>query len=1069
MNLTAEISAEIVAKASTLEERLANDHFLPHEEADEREIERRIDRWCERASQGDRRGFEKLLALRGLNVGSLRTALGRVRLANADRLPAWIDLLQDGLRAAASRSPEPPRFVDGKEPWPFEQILVPFVEAASSRLRVTAGAACDVIGDQAHVSLERKLLYWLVNVCSSALILEFSIFRLNRQPVLGHRLTQLAGDTSSEIHREYVGRMLGGGLVSFFHEYSVLARAVARLMENWIESTAEFLARLSSDWSSLAHHFEPRGEIGRVEELTAGLSDPHRGGRSVIILKFSSGLTVVYKPKSLGTEEAYSHLLEWLNRQGVSLPLRGLNVLARPGYGWAKFIEHTAPADDSERAHFYRRSGMLLCLFYVLESTDVHAENLIAAGEHPVLVDAETLITPALEDGEFHESQDWAEGRAIRRMNTSVLRVGMLPWWRPQADGQVHDPSALGGVGGEELTTTVWQGVDTDSVCRQPVKVQLGRNRNVPFAPADAAEPGHYVEEVVTGFREMYELLLANRDVLLGPESPLEDLAGASMRLVFRDTATYFTVLKNSMDAAVLRDGADRSVDLEVLSRVLLVSESNARFASFVRAEKQALTELDVPFFTVCPRSRNLEIGPGRTIENCFSQAGYERVLERFRKLGAEDLEEQIRIIRGSFWAKMASRPSPVALGQRSVERHADEAAGAGAGQLLDEALKIARQLQTVAVHGRDGSMTWLSLVRRPQAENYSFGPLGPGLFDGLGGIALFLAALHKVTGKAEFREAAIATLQPIRRALSTYQAILRTGKKTARQDITLGATGLGSVAYACTRIGKWLEEESPLQLARTAASLIEPELFRVDTSLDVFSGVAGAILGLLSLHEIEASTLATAIDCGDHVLRCSNGTGGNGSGPRDWARSLGTGFARGSAGVGFAFVRLYETTRERRFLRAGEDLLASASEIKGWDSIDGDWFAGAAGVGLGWLGSLAALDHGASHEIVDLAVEHCQAASLNAPDQVCHGIAGRLDFLVEAACRMHRPDLLNVARKQAACSIRRASRRGGFHLHPELPAGAFTPGFFEGASGIGYEFLRLAFPESLSSVLLWQ
>src|SRR5205085_4564960 len=131
--------------------------------------------------------------------------------------------------------------------------------------------------------------------------------------------------------------------VPFFQEYSVLARAVARLMENWIASTAEFLARLSSDWNSLGRHFEARGGIGNVEQLTAGLSDPHRGGRSVIIVKFSSGLRVVYKPKSLETEEAYSRLLGWLNGQGISLPLRGLNVLSRPGYGWVAFIEHTAP------------------------------------------------------------------------------------------------------------------------------------------------------------------------------------------------------------------------------------------------------------------------------------------------------------------------------------------------------------------------------------------------------------------------------------------------------------------------------------------------------------------------------------------------------------------------------------------------------------------------------------------------------------------------------------------------------------------------------------------------------
>ncbi len=36
-----------------------------------------------------------------------------------------------------------------------------------------------------------------------------------------------------------------------------------------------------------------------------------------------------------------------------------------------------------------------LALFYALEATDFHHENLIAEGEHPVPIDLETLFQPA--------------------------------------------------------------------------------------------------------------------------------------------------------------------------------------------------------------------------------------------------------------------------------------------------------------------------------------------------------------------------------------------------------------------------------------------------------------------------------------------------------------------------------------------------------------------------------------------------------------------------------------------------------------------------------------------------
>ena len=36
---------------------------------------------------------------------------------------------------------------------------------------------------------------------------------------------------------------------------------------------------------------------------------------------------------------------------------------------------------------FYERQGGYLALLYMLQATDFHHENLIAAGEHPVLLD----------------------------------------------------------------------------------------------------------------------------------------------------------------------------------------------------------------------------------------------------------------------------------------------------------------------------------------------------------------------------------------------------------------------------------------------------------------------------------------------------------------------------------------------------------------------------------------------------------------------------------------------------------------------------------------------------------
>ena len=94
--------------------------------------------------------------------------------------------------------------------------------------------------------------------------------------------------------------MLNGESITFFDEYSALAGSgLATVSGNWIDSTAEFLERLEADKNLLATTFLGGKDPGPVMDVKAGLSDPHNGGRTVLALTFSSGLKLVYKPKSV--------------------------------------------------------------------------------------------------------------------------------------------------------------------------------------------------------------------------------------------------------------------------------------------------------------------------------------------------------------------------------------------------------------------------------------------------------------------------------------------------------------------------------------------------------------------------------------------------------------------------------------------------------------------------------------------------------------------------------------------------------------------------------------------------
>ncbi|HBL59325.1 MAG TPA: type 2 lantipeptide synthetase LanM, partial [Cyanobacteria bacterium UBA8803] len=190
----------------------------------------------------------------------------------------------------------------------------------------------------------------------------------------------------------------------------------------------------------ITHH-----QLGKVISIQSDLSDPHQDGKSVIALAFESGLKVVYKPKGLGVELAYTQFLEWCNQQGVPLPFKILKICDRQTHGWVEYAEHLPCADEAAAGRFYQRAGMLLCLLYALRVVDCHRENLVACGEHFVLVDMETLMQPEAKPlAEFQDAT--AVDEAIEQhFWDSVLRTGLLPRWDFRKNDRIaYDISALG-------------------------------------------------------------------------------------------------------------------------------------------------------------------------------------------------------------------------------------------------------------------------------------------------------------------------------------------------------------------------------------------------------------------------------------------------------------------------------------------------------------------------------------------------------------------------------------------------------------------------------------------------
>ncbi|RYZ11219.1 MAG: type 2 lantipeptide synthetase LanM, partial [Myxococcaceae bacterium] len=333
-------------------------------------------------------------------------------------------------------------------------------------------------------------------------------------------------------------------------------------IQQWVHVSLEFLTHAVDDAAILTRRF---GELGQWVNIEGNAGDRHRNGRSVSIVTFSSGLRLVHKPKAMAVDARFQHLLEWLNQRGATPDFRLMEVLDRGEYGWTEFIPATPCESKDALQRFYQRQGGYLALLYVLGASDFHYENLIAAGESPVLIDLEGLLQPLRSTRRDSGSM---ESVAYRLFDDSLFRTMLLPL-RQRAGGESAgiDLSGLGTPEGQLTPRKVqaWDDFYTDTMHMVRKRVPVYGAQNQPRFQAAPADPGQHVEELRAGFRTTYALLARNRDELLSDSGPLAGFAGAEIRTIMRPTHFYVTLRNESYHPDLLRDAVERERILDHL------------------------------------------------------------------------------------------------------------------------------------------------------------------------------------------------------------------------------------------------------------------------------------------------------------------------------------------------------------------------------------------------------------------------------------------------------------------------------------------------------------------------
>src|SRR6266568_6794800 len=1011
---------------------------------------------------------QDLLFLLAEPVESMQTRISAV--------PDWLTALRDAFTNAHAVEKMLPLLQESKTNQPLKGCL-PAISPLLQRGLTALQEGVQALRQQyAFLPFDTEMLpeAFLNNIVpdilfqvSKPVILEMHIARLQGR-LQGETPEARFGDFMRQLSQEEL-------ILPLLAKYPVLARQLVITIDHWADYLCEFLVHLCADWEAICTIFARDGDPGLLVEVDAAKGDRHRRGRSVLVLRFGSGLQLLYKPKPLAVDVHFQELLTWLNERGAEPRLRPLKLIDRGDYGWSEFVVASPCTSQDEVARFYERQGSYLALLYALDAIDLHNENLIAAGEHPMFVDLEALFHPHV-----HGNDPLLAGNlAARAMDQSVWQVGILPrplWFGKDSPGV--DMSGLGGQPGQMMPHPLrsWKetGSDQMRLARQRVEMPVSENR--PRLGDQEVDVLDYRDAIIAGFTRMYRLLCQQRDALLTVQLPR--FARDEIRVVVRSTRIYGALLYESFHPDLLRDALERDRFFDYLWGEVAQRPYLARI---IPAERQDLFRGDIPLFSTFPDSRTIFTSEGEPLVDFFDTPSLDLVRQRIQQLDEDDLAKQIWIIEASLATLLmgredaTQRPLQIQPIGRPVKRE----------HVLALANAVAKRLEELALQN-DAGAYWLGVGL---VDEYTWGlfPTGIDLYDGTSGIALFLAYLGAITGEPSSTLLANRSLASLRTQVEEQEKY--------SIDPNVGAfDGLGSLIYLLTHLGILWNEPA---LLREAEELVErlPKLISKDDHLDIINGSAGCILSLLSLYAVHPSprTLEVAIQCGDRLLATAQPM------PQGTAwktlsdqRPLG-GFSHGTAGIALSLLKLAASSGEERFRQTALTALAYdrslfVPELNNWADLrvfpvrrpDRQqaneppaessqksmvaWCHGAPGIGLGRLGALEQLDDAQIREEIDIALNTTIQYSFASNHSLCHGALGNMELLLTAARLLNRPKDHEALERATALIVGNIKAYGWVSA---VPLSVETPGLMTGLAGIGYELLRLAEPDKVPSVLL--
>ena len=872
----------------------------------------------------------------------------------------------------------------------------------------------------------------------------------------------LLGDSNDDRYEFFMDNYLSDeeSILNFLKEYPVLARILSTRFYDCVDNLIVAIERFIKDKNRVEELFKVNFKNLKNIEM---LGDMHISGKSVLKFVFEDNIQLIYKPRNLSIDINYQKLLKWFNSQNIGCKFNTLKTLIFDDYGWQEVIDFKKSKSEEEIRRFYKRQGQYLAILYMLNATDFHYENIIANGEHPYLIDLESLFSNDYLNLDLNKD---ATDLAVKKLYRSVIQTSLLPVLGNDLFYK-YDVSGLGAREQFSIKAFKVKNLNTDKIKIEKENVVIDSQNHLPMIDNKVFYSEHYIEAISLGFRDAYNIIIKNREYLVSKESILNIFKNNEIRVIFKNTQAYSLLLQASTNPKYLKDANDRSNLFRYLEN------ENSRLVS---SEYNDLKNGYIPYFYTHIDSKNLISSIGEH-NDYFLKNSFELVIEKLYDFSEEDCLIQEEFIKKSILAnyhifkekeniKVDKYKEFVPINKKEIDISSIET-----NSFLEEAIKIADYIESKAIWGEDNNtINWISLSMDGY-ENLQFKVMDMGIYEGISGICLFYAYINKITGISKYKKIAKACLNTI-----------LSDSMVEKSNNISAFMGQGSTLYCLANLYILWEDEELLTYIKKYLDIIQNNIYS-DEFFDFLSGNAGLACVCVEIYKKLGinKSLEISQKCIEHIINNSISiNGGIGWSIGEKISSPLAGIAHGNAGILLAISKVYNVTKNSKYIEFIDKALLYENSL--YDKVDNNWkdlrneskqdlanpvfwCNGAAGIGMArvitwdnYKNEIVKNDYNnALKKVLD-------CGFMDISYSLCHGDFGNLELLLLLNERKSDENISKII-DRVAKSIILNVRENSYNWKSGIPGREETLSFMVGISGIGYQLLRI-YNRNIPSIL---